>query len=100
MVMAPSFGRQGDQAGSFIMSRKDADWFYYDDLPSPNGTIVPDDVFDVLTPKLTEAELRVLLYVVRRTFGFKKDRDSISISQMVSGMKKRDGTVLDAGTGM
>jgi len=82
------------------MSKKDAGEFYYQGLPSPNGTIVPDDVFDVLAPKLTEAELRVLLYVVRRTFGFKKERDAISISQMTSGIKTRDGKVLDAGTGM
>jgi hypothetical protein len=28
--------------------------------------------FDVVAPELTEAELRVALYIIRRTFGFKK----------------------------
>ena len=67
---------------------------------SPNGTIVPDEVFDVLAPLLKESELRVLLYIVRRTFGFKKDSDNISLSQMVNGITTRDGRVLDHGTGM
>ena len=74
--------------------------FRYEGFSNPNGTVVPDDVFDVLMPELTEAELRVLLYVVRRTFGFKKNSDAISLSQMVSGIQTRDGRVLDRGTGM
>src|SRR5215217_7778210 len=74
--------------------------FRYEGFPSPKGTLLPDDVFDVLMPELSEAELRVLLYVIRRTFGFKKDSDSISLSQMVDGVKTRDGRVLDRGTGM
>ncbi len=74
--------------------------FTYDGFPSPNGTVVPDDVFDRLMPELSEAELRVLLYIVRRTFGFKKDRDAISLSQMVDGVRTRDGRVLDRGTGL
>ncbi len=74
--------------------------FRYGGFPSPNGTVVPDDVFDVLMPELSEAELRVLLYVIRRTFGFKKNSDAISLSQMVDGVTTRDGRVLDRGTGM
>ena len=74
--------------------------FYYPGFASPNGTLVPDDVFDVLMPELTEAELRVLLYIVRRTFGFKKNSDAISLTQMVRGIQTRDGRVLDRGTGM
>lgn len=82
------------------MPRKSTEPFKYAGFPSPNGTVVPDDLFDVLMPELSEAELRVLLYIVRRTFGFKKDSDAISLSQMVDGMTTRDGRVLDRGTGM
>jgi Bacteriophage replication protein O len=57
-------------------------------------------LFDELLQRLDNAELRVLLYIVRRTYGFKKSSDDISISQMVDGIKRRDGTVLDGGTGM
>ncbi len=74
--------------------------FRYAGFTNPNYTQVPDDVFDVIAPELTEAELRVLLYIVRRTFGFKKDRDAISLTQMVEGIRARDGRVLDKGTGM
>ena len=74
--------------------------FFYEGFSAPNTTPVPDDVFDIIAPHLTEAELRVLLYVIRRTFGFKKQTDSISAAQMVSGIKTRDGRQLDQGTGM
>lgn len=76
------------------------DDFYYEGFSSPNGTIVPDDVFDVLAPRLKESELRVLLYIVRRTFGFGKNSDAISLSQMTDGITTRDGRTMDHGTGM
>jgi phage replication O-like protein O len=67
---------------------------------SPNTTPVPDEVFDVLAPRLREAELRVLLYIIRRTFGFKKESDNISLKQMVEGITTKEGKVLDTGTGL
>ncbi|MDP9471835.1 MAG: replication protein [Chloroflexota bacterium] len=72
----------------------------FDGFASPNFTQVPDELFDVLMPQLSDAELRVLLYIVRRTFGFKRDHDAISLSQMVSGITTREGQVLDRGTGL
>ena len=66
----------------------------------PTYTQVPDELFDELMPRLSETELKVLLYVVRRTFGFKKDSDAISLKQMVEGIKTRDGRQLDNGTGL
>jgi len=74
--------------------------FIYKGFSSPNGTIVPDDVFDVLLPQLTDPELRVLLYIIRKTFGWKKDSDNISLSQMVHGITARDGRILDGGAGL
>ena len=49
---------------------------------------------------LSGAELKVLLYIIRRTFGFKKDSDNISLSQICHGIKTREGEVLDNGTGL
>jgi hypothetical protein len=66
----------------------------------PTTTPVPDEVFDVLMPQLSGAELKVLLYICRRTFGFKKASDSISLHQIAHGIKTRDGRVLDSGTGL
>jgi hypothetical protein len=72
----------------------------FDGFASPNFTQVPDELFDVLLPQLADCELRVLLYIVRRTFGFKRDADAISLSQMVNGITTRQGQVLDRGTGL
>ena len=66
----------------------------------PNYTMVPDQLFDVFMPHLKEGELKVLLYIIRRTFGFKKESDSISFSQICNGIRTRDGKVLDSGTGL
>ena len=67
---------------------------------SPNTTPVPDQFFDEVLDGLSGAETKVALYIIRRTFGFKKERDHISLSQMVNGIKKRDGAILDKGTGL
>ena len=66
----------------------------------PTTTPVPDEVFDVLMPQLSGAELKVLLYICRRTFGFKKASDTISLHQIAQGITTRDGRMLDGGTGL
>ena len=67
---------------------------------SPRYTQVPDELFDELMAHLSGAELKVLLYIIRRTFGFKKDSDNISLRQICHGIKTREGDVLDKGTGL
>jgi len=67
---------------------------------TPNNTQVPDEIFDELMVNLSGAELKVLLYVIRRTYGFKRESDNISLSQMLTGIIKRDGVRLDSGTGL
>ena len=58
-------------AQNFNLAEKEP--FHFAGFSTPNTTAVPDDFFDVLAPNLSEAELRVLIYIIRRTFGFKKD---------------------------
>jgi len=67
---------------------------------TPNFTQVPDIFFDEIMVHLSECELKVLLYIFRRTFGFKKDSDTISLKQLVEGITTRDGRVLDHGAGV
>lgn len=67
---------------------------------SPKYTQVPDELFDELLSQLNESELKVLLYIIRRTFGFKKDSDNISIAQICNGIETKKGKVLDKGTGL
>ena len=42
----------------------------------------------------------MLLYICRRTFGWKKDSDNISLNQMLQGITRKDGTKLDHGVGL
>ncbi len=76
------------------------DWSTFAGLHQPRTTQVPDDLFDWIIPYLTGAELKVLLYIIRRTFGFKKDADAISLDQLCNGITRRDGRRLDFGTGL
>jgi phage replication O-like protein O len=69
-------------------------------FPFPNTTQIPNDVFDTLMPRLSGGELKVLLYICRRTFGFQKDSDRISLSQISKGITTKAGRVLDHGTGL
>ncbi len=65
-----------------------------------NTTPVPDILFDELLSELSGSELKVLLYIIRRTRGFKKDTDAISLSQFQNGIVTNDGRVLDKGCGL
>jgi hypothetical protein len=66
----------------------------------PNTTQIPNEVFDTLMSHLSGGELKVLLYICRRTFGFRKDSDSISLTQIAHGITTKAGRVLDQGTGL
>jgi phage replication O-like protein O len=66
----------------------------------PNTTQIPNEVFDTLMPHLSGGELKVLLYICRRTFGFRKDSDSISLTQIAHGITTKAGRILDQGTGL
>src|SRR5438132_9418642 len=64
--------------------------FRFRGFHSPNYTQVPDELFDELLAVLSGAELKVVLYVIRRTFGFKRESDNISLSQMLRGIRTKD----------
>jgi hypothetical protein len=66
----------------------------------PNSTQIPDIILDHWMAELSGAEMKVLLYIARRTYGFGKESDNISLNQMAGGIKRRDGTCLDHGTGL
>ena len=65
-----------------------------------NTTQVPDEIFDYWLSRLSDAELRVLLYIVRRTLGFKKQADAIKPAQFLAGVRSRAGDQLDDGCGV
>lgn len=55
----------------------------------PNFTQIPNVVLDNIMSELSNQELRVLLYICRRTYGFHKEKDMISISQFISGIENK-----------
>jgi hypothetical protein len=79
---------------------RDDDPFYFEGFDNPTTTPVPDVVFDRFLPILGEAEIKALLYIIRRTLGFKKNHDPISFNQFLRGITTRDGRVLDQGCGV
>lgn len=71
----------------------------FEGINSPNYIQIPNIYFDVMSD-LTNDEFKVLLYIARKKFGFGMDSDNISISQIANGIVKKDGTILDKGTGL
>lgn len=75
--------------------------FTFDGFEPANTTPVPDVLFDELLSELNESELKVLLYIIRRTAGFKKQTDAISLTQFQKGIRRRaTGEILDKGCGV
>lgn len=52
-------------------------------LPHINSTQIPNIIFDYWMAILTPGEFKVLLCICRKTYGWHKARDSISLSQIV-----------------
>ena len=55
----------------------------------PNSTQIPDVILDHWMAELSGAELKVLLYIARRTYGFGRDSDHISLNQIACGIRRR-----------
>lgn len=50
---------------------------------SPNHTQVPNDLFDSLMHDMDETELRVTMVAIRKTLGYHKFRDAISLTTFI-----------------
>lgn len=64
----------------------------------PNTTQFPNIIIDFVIPQIQEPEARCMIYIVRRTFGFHKEEDRISLTQFINGITARDGRKADLGT--
>ena len=51
----------------------------------PNHTQTPNPLFDLHLPEMGMAELKVVLFACRKTFGWHKDKDKISLTQFMEG---------------
>lgn len=66
----------------------------------PNFTQFPNVILDELLSELSDAELKCICYIVRRTYGFQRETDKIALSQFETGLISHNGVRLDYGTGM
>lgn len=65
-------------------------------IAAPTFTQTPNDLFDHWLPKLSESELKVILIILRKTFGWHKTRDYISISMLAKKTGLLEETVIKA----
>jgi hypothetical protein len=73
---------------------------FFAGFSAPSFTQIPDELLDQIMADLSGAELRVMLYICRRTFGFRRDSAKISSRQMLFGSFGPDGVQHDKGTGI
>jgi len=69
----------------------------------PNTTQYPNWLIDQVMGLLTGNEWKVLSYIVRRTYGWRKDSDTISLSQISQGngkLSKETRQAVEIGTGI
>lgn len=69
-------------------------------FPSDSFLRLPYAFIDLHMADFDGNEVKVLLYILRRTVGFHKASDHISLAQFSRGIERKDGTVLDRGTGL
>ena len=60
-------------------------------IPAPNYTRTPNVFFDEIIKTLNEGELRIMLVMIRQTFGWHKQWDRISLNQLAekTGYERR-----------
>ncbi len=68
--------------------------------PLPTTTPTPNIFCDYWMDKVTGNEFKVLMFLTRRTLGWHKDSDKVSLSQFTDGIMRRDGTQACVGTGL
>ena len=71
-------------------------------LPTKNWFSVPNAITDVIAEITNLAELKVLLYVIRHTWGYHEygKPKAISIDEFMHGRRQASGRRIDSGTGL
>ena len=65
-------------------------------IQAPTYTQMPNDLLDKWLPHLKEVELKVLLFIIRKTIGWHKIRDQISLSQLQTATGATQTNVINA----
>lgn len=69
-------------------------------LPRQNWSKLPNQMIEWLPLITSEAELKVILYILRHTWGYHDSEKRIATSEFATGRRKRDGTKIDNGIGL
>jgi len=68
--------------------------------PTENWSKLPHVLIEALPLIETVGELKIILYVLRHTWGYHETEKRISQDEFENGRKRKDGTRLDPGTGL
>lgn len=70
------------------------------DGPKQNWSRLPHQLIEEL-PKIDSlAEMKVILYILRHTWGYGDESKRITVDEFVNGRKRKDGTRIDNGCGI
>lgn len=68
----------------------------FNGFQQPGYTAIPNELLDTFLPILGEAELRVALFIARKTFGWHKRDDDLSLSQIAKGTGLSNPAIITA----
>lgn len=68
--------------------------------PQSNYSKLPHQLINALVEINSIAELKVVLYILRHTWGFRDTHKRITLDEFMHGRKRKDGTRIDNGTGL
>jgi len=68
--------------------------------PKENWSKLPHALIGALPLVETVGELKIILYILRHTWGFHDDQKKITLDEFANGRKRKDGSRLDCGTGL
>lgn len=68
--------------------------------PKENWSKLPHEFIAIMPEIETLGEMKVLIYTVRHTWGYRDDFKKITLDEYQYGRKRKDGTRIDNGTGL
>ena len=68
--------------------------------PTENWSKLPHTLIANLHKMTSESEVKIVLYILRHTWGYHDDQKKITIDEFSHGRKRKDGSRLDSGTGL
>jgi biotin operon repressor len=91
----PSKGERGNRR-----KRTPYDFEAFRGYSGPRFTPIPDEFLDHQLADLSSAEAKVMLFLFRKTYGYRKSADRVSLAQLQHGTMSSSGAIIDRGTGL